>query len=216
MSDINESKFGKLTGKQIKERLEQSKKNIFNNESSNCDLIINPILDDKQFQGCKIDVRLDNLFYIIKHNFQGCFDPTIKNTNYLAEIKIRYGDAFVLHPGDFILAPIFESIQVPVDLEGSLDGRSSLGRLGITVHSTAGSIDPGFTGTIILELENNGPLPILLYPLMRVAAISFSLLLENVDSYRKEGKYAKKCISVESRIYDDKDLWKIKLFKDNY
>ncbi len=86
---------------------------------------------------------------------------------YLERYFIPYGDSFVLHPGELVLAPTFESVKLPRNLVGYLDGRHSLARLGVPVHVTAGAIDPGFTGTLIAELLNVGRVPVNLYPLMR-------------------------------------------------
>ncbi len=115
------------------------------------DLIIHPLLRAEQIHGIKIDLRLDNIFYLTKDIKQPYYDPIFKKKNieYTEEFEVSYGQYFVLHPGQFILAPLFEHFSVPDDLLGRLDGRSSLGRLGIIVHQTAGIIDPGFRGSLM-------------------------------------------------------------------
>ena len=100
--------------------------------------------------------------------------------------------AFVIHPGEFVLGMTIETIELPDDIAGRLEGRSSLGRLGIVIHSTAGHFDPGFKGTVVLEITNIGVIPILLYPGMRFCQMVFEKLTSPVEtsySKRKASKY---------------------------
>lgn len=191
------------------------------------DLIIHPLLRVEQIHGIKIDLRLDNIFYITKDIKQPYYDPRFKEKHikYTEEFEVPYGQYFVLHPGQFILAPLFEHFSVPDDLLGRLDGRSSLGRLGIIVHQTAGIIDPGFRGSLTLELSNGGKLPVALYPYMTIATVTFEKVEGDVHQpYYKQSdpKYLGKATGVDSRLTTDYEmliidqLYKIteKVFKD--
>jgi dCTP deaminase len=152
-----------LSDTAIKERLKE-------------DLIIHPMLDeDVQVAGSKVDLHLSGVFYEIQKTTVDCYDPlTIPpGQDFRNERILPLGESLVLHPGDLILAPTFENIKMPRDLLGILQGRSSLGRLGIIVHATASFIDPGFKGVITLELSNLGHLPFRLYTLAKVASLAF-------------------------------------------
>jgi dCTP deaminase len=151
-----------LSDKQIRARL-------------NHDLIIHPFLHEaSSITGCKVDLHLSGVFYEIQRSTVDCYDPIVPvSTDFRREIILPLGQCLVLHPGDLILAPTFENICMPRDLLGILQGRSSLGRLGVIVHATASFFDPGFSGAITLELSNLGHLPVKLYTLARVASMAF-------------------------------------------
>lgn len=137
---------------------------------------IEPLLhSDSQITGCKVDVHLSGTFYEVKQSAVGVYDPLSEETvcEYRRKLTLPLGMPYTLHPNIFVLAPTFESISMPDDLVGILEGRSSLGRLGIIIHATACFIDPGYKGTITLELSNLGQLPVKLYTLSRVATVSF-------------------------------------------
>jgi len=176
------------------------------------ELIVHPILDPKQISGGRIDLRLDNVLYFIKRVEKPFYDPmeyaeTQKEPEQYVEEQVKsYGDRIVLHPNDYALAPLFEFVRVPTNVIGRLDGRSSLGRLGVVVHSTAGSVDPGYSGPLVMELMNHGMLPVVLYPLMRIATLTLMALSDHVDEYA--GKYGKttKLFGVESKLHKDEDL----------
>jgi dCTP deaminase len=177
------------------------------------EIVIHPILDNKQISGAKVDLRLDNIFYLIGRFKKPYYDPMEflakkeVGESYVEKRMVRYGDKFVLHPNDYALAPLFEFVKLPNNVLGRLDGRSSLGRLGIVVHSTAGSVDPGFQGHLVIELMNNGLLPVALYPLMRVATLILTTL--STDAERPyEGKYGEieGYEEVESKFHHDRDL----------
>jgi len=177
------------------------------------EIVIHPILDNKQISGAKVDLRLDNIFYLIGRFRKPYYDPMEflakkeVGESYVEKRMVRYGDKFVLHPNDYALAPLFEFVKLPNNVLGRLDGRSSLGRLGIVVHSTAGSVDPGFQGHLVIELMNNGLLPVALYPLMRVATLILTTL--STDAERPyEGKYGEieAYEEVESKFHHDRDL----------
>jgi dCTP deaminase len=189
-------------------------------------LKVHPILSKKQVQGARIDLRLDNIFYIIRRFEKPCYDVRdyVKKTETSKDGKenfeksespkpygytriIPYGNGFILHPGDYVLAPLFEFVELPDNIFGRLDGRSSLGRLGVLVHSTAGSIDPGFKGPVIVELMNGGVFPVALYPLMRVATLSLTYMTREAK-YPYKGKYGAidKFPGAESRLHMDEEL----------
>jgi dCTP deaminase len=175
------------------------------------DLIIHPLLRIEQIHGIKIDLRLDNIFLLTKDIEQSYYDPIIKKKNieYTEKVEIPYGQYFVLHPGQFILAPLFEHFSVPEDLLGRLDGRSSFGRLGVIVHQTAGIIDPGYRGSLMLELSNGGKLPVALYPYMIIATVTFETIIGDVQQpyYKQSGpKYLDKTTGISSKLSDDPDM----------
>jgi len=140
------------------------------------DLKVGPLEDEQlQIQPASIDVRLADEFVIYRPSQVSCLDPRDPQTLVAASQRIRIpeGEAFVLHPGEFGLGSTVEAVAIPTDLVATVDGRSSIGRLAVVIHATAGFIDPGFEGQITLELSNIGPIPVKLYPGMRVAQLVF-------------------------------------------
>lgn len=140
------------------------------------DLVIHPLIHaESQIRGCKVDLHLSGVFYEFRKVLQDCYDPLSggMSEHFRREIVLPLGHYLVLHPGDLILAPTFENVKMPRNLLGILQGRSSLGRMGIIVHATASFVDPEFSGTITLELSNLGHVPVKLYTLARVASIAF-------------------------------------------
>lgn len=140
------------------------------------DLKVGPLEDEAlQIQPASIDVRLSDEFVIYRPSQVSCLDPRDPHTLTAASQRLRIpeGEAFVLHPGEFGLASTIEEVVIPRDLVATVDGRSSIGRLAVVIHATAGFIDPGFEGQITLELSNIGPIPVKLYPGMRVAQLVF-------------------------------------------
>jgi dCTP deaminase len=162
-----------------------------------------------QLGSCSIDLRLGNTFRIFESGVHGVIDPQ-KNAGheFTKEITVEEETAFIIQPGDFVLATTVEKLEVPDDLLGRLEGRSSIGRLGIIIHSTAASVDPGMRGHITLELANMGKLPVALYPNMRICSISFEQLTSpaEVPYYKKKSaKYLGQVGPGESKI--DEELW---------
>lgn len=141
------------------------------------DLKISP-LDPKSIQPASVDLRLGNSFRVFDYSRQTFIDPTNHSATYMREVPIADGSTFVLHPGQFALGTTIETITLPVDLVGRLDGKSSLGRIGVVVHATAGHVNPGFSGQLTLELTNVGKLPVALYHRMAVCQIHFVQLTE--------------------------------------
>lgn len=123
-------------------------------------------------QPASIDVRLDRQFLVFEGHRYGHIDPAIEQPDLTRLVEPADGEAFVLHPGEFVLASTYERVVLADDLAGRLEGKSSLGRLGLMTHSTAGFIDPGFAGHITLELSCVAPLPIVLWPGMKIGQLA--------------------------------------------
>jgi dCTP deaminase len=137
-------------------------------------IVIDP-LDETLIQPSSIDVRISNLFRVFRNHTRGVIDvkQDMVDLTELVEIPDGSDEPFMLHPGEFVLGSTLERIVVPDDLVGRVEGKSSLGRLGLLIHSTAGFIDAGFDGHITLELANVASLPITLYPGMKIGQVSF-------------------------------------------
>ena len=120
--------------------------------------------DDSMVQPSSVDVRLDGLFRVFNNTRYTHIDPALRQDELTSLVEPAEGEPFVLHPGEFVLGSTLEVCSLPNDLAGRLEGKSSLGRLGLLTHSTAGFIDPGFSGHITLELSNVANLPITLWP----------------------------------------------------
>jgi dCTP deaminase len=128
-------------------------------------------LDEAMIQPSSIDVRLDRFFRVFNNTKYTHIDPQQQQDDLTTLVETDDDAPFVLHPGEFVLGSTFESVKLPDDLAGRLEGKSSLGRLGLLTHSTAGFIDPGFTGHITLELSNVANLPITLWPGMKIGQL---------------------------------------------
>ncbi|MEU6129602.1 dCTP deaminase [Saccharopolyspora sp. NPDC047091] len=127
--------------------------------------------DVAMIQPSSIDVRLDRFFRVFDNSKYTHIDPSQQQDELTSPVEVTGEDPFVLHPGEFVLGSTFEGVRLPDDLAGRLEGKSSLGRLGLLTHSTAGFIDPGFTGHITLELSNVANLPITLWPGMKIGQL---------------------------------------------
>ena len=127
--------------------------------------------DPKMIQPSSVDVRLDRFFRVFENHKYEVIDPCIEQPDLTREVAVSPDDFFILHPGEFVLASTYEVITLPEDIAGRLEGKSSLGRLGLLTHSTAGFIDPGFSGHITLELSNVANLPVKLYPGMKIGQL---------------------------------------------
>jgi len=133
-------------------------------------LVLEP-WDPAMLQPSSIDVRLDRFFRVFQNSRYTHIDPMQQQDELTTQVEPEGDDPFVLHPGEFVLGSTFEAVSLPDDLAGRLEGKSSLGRLGLLTHSTAGFIDPGFTGHITLELSNVANLPITLWPGMKIGQL---------------------------------------------
>lgn len=127
--------------------------------------------DDSMVQPSSVDVRLDSVFRVFNNYKYTHIDPAQQQDDLTSLVEPNAGDPFVLHPGEFALGSTLECCTLPDDLAGRLEGKSSLGRLGLLTHSTAGFIDPGFSGHITLELSNVANLPITLWPGMKIGQL---------------------------------------------
>jgi dCTP deaminase len=135
-------------------------------------IVIEP-LDESYIQPSSVDLRLDRHFRVFRNHTMGMIDVK-QNLEALTEaVTVDDETPFILHPGEFVLGSTFERVAVPDDLVARLEGKSSLGRLGLLIHSTAGFVDAGWDGQLTLELSNVANLPITLYPGMRIGQISF-------------------------------------------
>jgi dCTP deaminase len=133
-------------------------------------LVLDPF-DPTLVQPASIDVRLDRYFRVFNNSKYTHIDPAVQQDELTALVEVPTDEPFVLHPGEFVLGSTYETVTLPDTLAGRLEGKSSLGRLGLLTHSTAGFIDPGFTGHITLELSNAANLPITLWPGMKVGQL---------------------------------------------
>lgn len=174
------------------------------------DIVITPKLDLKtQLGSCSIDLRLGFTFRIFDHSKYAFIDPYEKNYNgeVTREITLKKGEKFIMQPGDFVLAVTLEHVKIASHLMGRLEGRSSLGRLGIVVHSTASTFDPGWDGKPVLELGNLGRMAVALTPGMRICSFSFEQLSSPAEipyNLKKNAKYVGQKGPEESRIHRDK------------
>ena len=125
-------------------------------------------------QPSSVDLHLFDEFLVFRNSRRPFIDVRESQSDLTELIRVSDNEAFILHPGEFVLGSTSEVVGIPDDLVGRLDGKSSLGRCGLMIHSTAGYVDPGFVGRLTLELSNVANLPIALYPGMRIAQISFS------------------------------------------
>ena len=129
--------------------------------------------DEAMVQPSSIDVRLDRFFRVFENHRYPHIDPSTEQPELTREVATVGDEPFVLHPGEFVLGSTYEVVTLPNDIAARLEGKSSLGRLGLLTHSTAGFIDPGFSGHVTLELANVATLPILLYPGMKIGQVCF-------------------------------------------
>lgn len=144
-------------------------------------IVIHPF-DSSNVQPSSVDVRLDNRLRVF-HNHRYRVIDVMKRMDDLTElVEVKEDEPFILHPGEFVLGSTREWVQLPDDVAGRLEGKSSLGRLGLVTHSTAGFIDPSFQGHLTLELSNLATLPITLYPNMPIGQIAFFRLSSPAQS----------------------------------
>lgn len=190
------------------------------------DLVVEPIENlEEQLGPASLDVRLGHRFRSFRYSHHSLIDPL----NYIDEPKVEYEadgakvikydysdlfimqKPFIIHPGNFVLGSTYEKITIPPDLAARLEGRSSLGRVGLIIHATAGWIDPGFSGHPTFEIANIGNIPVKLYPKMRVAQLVFVKLTSPAEipyNKRKSSKYYNELGATESRIGEDAEFTK--------
>lgn len=162
-----------------------------------------------QLGSCSLDLRLGTSFRVFEHSKNAYIDPSKKDysNEITREIVLQKGEKFIMQPGDFVLAATLEHVTICDALMGRLEGRSSLGRLGIVVHSTASIFDPGWDGKPVLELGNLGRMAVALTVGMRICAMTFEQLSSPSEmpyGKKKNAKYKKQEGAIESRIHEEK------------
>ncbi|RKS83527.1 dCTP deaminase [Haloarcula quadrata] len=176
------------------------------------DLVVEPLDDpDIQIQPASVDLRLGHEFLEFQHANIPCIHPNSEDevSDYVEETVIEEGGEFILHPGDFVLGTTHERVAIPDDLIAHVEGRSSLGRLAIVVHATAGLCDPGYEGQITLELSNLGTAPVALTPGMRISQLTFTELKTAADrpyGAERGSKYQGQSGPQASKIQGDREF----------
>ena len=135
-------------------------------------IVIEPF-DDRDVQPSSVDLHIDRYFRVFRNDTTPFIDPKLPQEDLTELVEVVDDNAFILHPGEFVLGSTLERVCLPADLVARLEGKSSLGRLGLLIHSTAGFVDAGWDGHLTLELSNVATLPIALYPGMKIGQISF-------------------------------------------
>jgi dCTP deaminase len=138
--------------------------------------------DPTLIQPSSVDVRLDRFFRLFDNHKYPYIDPATEQPELTRLVEVEADTPFILHPGEFVLAATYEQVTLPNNVAARLEGKSSLGRLGLLTHSTAGFIDPGFTGHVTLELSNVATLPILLWPGMKIGQMCFFQLTSETEN----------------------------------
>jgi dCTP deaminase len=168
-----------LSDRSIREALEQGR------------IAIEP-MEAEQVQPSSVDVRVGRYFRVFRNNRRPFIDVREPAEGLTELIEASDDNPFILHPGEFVLGATLEQVRIGNDLVARLEGKSSLGRLGLLIHSTAGFIDPGFEGTITLELSNVATLPITIYPGMKIGQISFLQMTTAADRPYGSGELSSK------------------------
>ena len=189
-----------LSDKTIKEYLEEGK------------IVIDPLKDEQQIQPSSVDMRLGDEFKVFKVIRKPYIDPKDEEdiAEYMESSTVPEGEAFIIHPNEFALSTTQEYVKVPDDLVARVEGRSSMGRLGVTMHVTAGYVDPGFEGRITLEISNIGAMPVALYPGQRVCQLVFETMTTPAElpygHPKRNSKYMKQLKPESSRVKLDYEL----------
>ncbi|HET8981242.1 MAG TPA: dCTP deaminase [Pedococcus sp.] len=145
--------------------------------------------DPGMIQPSSIDVRLDKFFRLFDNHKYPVIDPSLDQPDLTRLVEVSSDDGFVLHPGEFVLGSTLETVTLPDDLAARVEGKSSLGRLGLMTHATAGFVDPGFSGHVTLELSNVATLPIILWPGMKIGQLCFFRLSSPAENPYGSAKY---------------------------
>ncbi len=163
--------------------------------------------DPGNVQPSSIDLRVDRFFRVFENHRYTHIDPRTHQPHLTKKVEVEPDGRFMLHPGEFVLGSTFERVRLADDIVARLEGKSSLGRLGLLIHSTAGFVDPGFDGYLTLELANVANLPIAIYPEMKIGQISFYQMSTAADHpYGSKGagsKYQGQRGPTASRIHQD-------------
>lgn len=145
--------------------------------------------DESMVQPASVDVRLDRFFRLFDNHRYPVIDPSVEQEGLTRLVEVAPDEPFVLHPGEFVLGSTYERVTLPGDVAARLEGKSSLGRLGLVTHSTAGFIDPGFSGHVTLELSNMATLPIMLWPGSKVGQLCFFRMTSEAEFPYGSGAY---------------------------
>ena len=171
-------------------------------------LIVEPIEDpEDQIQPAWIELRLGSEFRVFRYTTEPFIDS--KNPKEYTTFYKTDGEPFILHPKEFVLGITYEKIKIPSDHAAYVDGRSSLGRLGITAHITSGWVDPGFEGRLVLEISNLGKMPVTIYPKMKICKLVIFKLTSPAEfpyNKRKNAKYYQQNRVIESKIFEETDF----------
>ena len=145
--------------------------------------------DESLLQPSSIDFRLDRYFRVFENHRYPHIDPAEDQSDLTREVAAQGEEPFILHPGEFVLGSTYEVVSLPEDVAARVEGKSSLGRLGLLTHATAGFVDPGFSGHVTLELANVATLPIKLYPGMKIGQLCFFRLSSPAEHPYGSAKY---------------------------
>jgi dCTP deaminase len=167
-------------------------------------IVIDP-LGDGALQPSSVDLRVDRYFRVFRNDTTPYIDPKQPQEDLTELVEVADGDAFILHPGEFVLGSTLERVALDSAIVARLEGKSSLGRLGLLIHSTAGFVDAGWDGHLTLELSNVANLPIAIYPGMKVGQISFLRMTSEAEqpygTAAKRSKYQGQRGPTPSRYY---------------
>jgi dCTP deaminase len=151
-------------------------------------IVVEPY-DEAMVQPSSIDFRLDRYFRVFENHRYPHIDPAADQSDLTRQVEPVGDEPFILHPGEFVLGSTYEVVTLPDDLAARVEGKSSLGRLGLLTHATAGFVDPGFSGHVTLELANVATLPIKLYPGMKIGQLCFFRLSSPAEHPYGSAKY---------------------------
>ncbi|NYE95701.1 dCTP deaminase [Psychromicrobium silvestre] len=151
-------------------------------------IVLDPF-EPSMVQPSSVDVRIDKLFRLFDNHKYAHIDPAEEQPELTRLVEVADGEPFILHPGEFVLGSTYETVTLPDDVAARLEGKSSLGRLGLLTHSTAGFIDPGFSGHVTLELSNMATLPIKLWPGSKIGQLCFFQLSSPAEHPYGSGQY---------------------------
>jgi dCTP deaminase len=167
-------------------------------------IVIDPF-DTRCVQPSSVDLHVDSQFRVFANNRYPYIDVKLEQPDLTELVETKRDEPFILHPGEFVLGSTLERVALPGDVVARLEGKSSLGRLGLLIHSTAGYVDPGWDGYLTLELSNVANLPITLYPGMRIGQISFFRLTTEAETPygSARNKYQGQRGPTPSRFYRD-------------
>ena len=176
------------------------------------DIVVTSPREDyrEQIHASSMDLRLGKFFKVYKHSQLAMLDPKQQHEEEITElIEVEDGKPFIVQPGEFVLGVTLERVKIPNDLVARVEGRSSIGRLGLVIHSTAGFVDAGFEGTITLEIANLNRMPIAIYPGQRICQLAFEQMTsEAIVPYGDKScsKYQGQELPEESRVMNDPEF----------